>query len=63
MKTFFVVTFYTVMVAALDLGGAVWTSLHAARPTKAAVVSVAAEVPPAKTVNAVSVSAPIPSDN
>ena len=58
MKTFFVVTFYAVMVAALDLGGAVWTSLHTVHPAKAAAVITA----PAKTVNAVRAPATIPSD-
>lgn len=62
MKTFFVVTLYAVMVAALDLGGAVWTSLHTARPAKAAAVTVTSNSAPEKTVNAVRAPAAIPSD-
>lgn len=62
MKTFFVVTFYAAMVAALDLGGAVWTSLHATHPAKAATVIVTAEAPATKTVNAIPAPAPNLSD-
>ena len=49
MKTFLVVSTYAVMVAVLDLGGAVWTSLHAAHPAKAASTFVA----PVKTGRAI----------
>ena len=58
MKTFLVVTLYTGMVAAVDLGGAVWARFHAAHPAKAAVATVA----PVKIQSANRTVVPIPSD-
>ena len=48
MKTFLVVSLYTVMVAALDLGGAVWTSLHTAHPAKAVGAAAVSSAVPVK---------------
>lgn len=62
MKTFFVVTLYTAMVAALDLGGAVLTRRHAAQPAKAAPTTSALTLSPAKMQSAVHAVGTIPSD-
>ena len=63
MKTFLVVTLYTGLVAAVDLGGAVWTHLHAASPGKATMATAApAAAAPVKTQSANHTAVAIPSD-
>ena len=61
MRTFLVVTLYTVMVAALDLGGAVWTSLRTAHAAKATATAHAASHAPAKIGHPVREAETIPS--
>ncbi len=61
MKTFLVVTLYIAMVAALDLGGAVWTGLHAAHPVKGTTVHASMAITPVKTQGAIRVVGTIPS--
>ena len=63
MKTFLFVALYIAMVAALDLGGAVWTGLHAAHPARASVAATApVTAAPAKTERASRAAGTIPSD-
>ena len=62
MKTFLIVTLYTGMVAALDLGGVVWNQLCAPRPAKAGVAVATPAVAPAKGGSANSAVVTNPSD-
>ena len=63
MKTFLVVTLYTGLVAAVDLGGAVWTHFHTTLPGKAAMAAVnPAAAAPVKTRSANHTAVAIPSD-
>ena len=60
MKTFLAVALYAAMVAALDLGGAVWQSFAMAHTGKASVAVTAAAA--SKTERAARTAGTIPSD-